>query len=194
MEFVNGNTVKENLVARVADWEGLHCAEALIDGKPMEGMWYDRAIEYEVHRQAERKAARNDTPVEPVKRGDFMTPYELILAPLPCWRGCRRPRSGSEWLSYRLTAPDDSTDRPVSAPAKPRWSWHPDSRTITNTLHSSASSECRHASQTGVSFGGWISSVNPASPRGTARVQPEHSVSWLMKAMKLAMVRPTRPR
>ncbi|MCP5114837.1 MAG: hypothetical protein GY953_28745 [bacterium] len=46
---------------------------------------YDRA-EYEVNRQAERKAARNDTPVEPVKRGDFMTPYELKLAPLPCWR------------------------------------------------------------------------------------------------------------
>ena len=52
----------------------------------MAGMWYDRSVEYEVHRQAERKAARNETPVEPVKRGDFMTPYELKLAPLPCWK------------------------------------------------------------------------------------------------------------
>ncbi len=51
---------------------------------------YDRALEYEVHRQAERKAARNDTPVEPIKRGDFMTPYELKLAPLPCWRALPR--------------------------------------------------------------------------------------------------------
>ncbi len=66
--------------------QGLHCAPALIDDKPMFGTWYDRALEYEVHRQAERKAARNATPVEPVKRGDFMTPYELKLAPLPCWR------------------------------------------------------------------------------------------------------------
>ncbi|MCP4005196.1 MAG: DUF4419 domain-containing protein, partial [bacterium] len=55
MEFVNGNlarlryvlwnTIKENLVAQIADWEGLHCAEALIDGRPMTGTWYDRAIE-----------------------------------------------------------------------------------------------------------------------------------------------------
>ena len=44
------------------------------------------AIEYEVKRQAERKAARTGTPVEEVSRGDFMTPYELKLAPLPCWR------------------------------------------------------------------------------------------------------------
>ena len=86
LRYVLSNTVKENLVARVCDWEGLHCAQALIDGRPMAGMWYDRAIEYEVHRQAERKAARNDTPVEPVKRGDFMTSYQLKLAPLPCWR------------------------------------------------------------------------------------------------------------
>ena len=56
----------------------------------MNGMWYDRAIEYEVHRQAERKAARNDTPVESVKRGDFMTPYEAKLAPLPCWKNLPR--------------------------------------------------------------------------------------------------------
>ncbi|MCP3997467.1 MAG: hypothetical protein GY722_20770 [bacterium] len=43
----------ENLVARISEWEGLHCAGALIDGKPMAGMWYDRAIEpeYETKRQ-----------------------------------------------------------------------------------------------------------------------------------------------
>ena len=90
LRYVLSNTIKENLVARVADWEGLHCAEALIAGKPMKGMWYDRAIEYEAHRQAERKAARNDTPAEPVKRSDFMTPYELKLAPLPCWKNLPR--------------------------------------------------------------------------------------------------------
>ena len=90
LRYVLSNTVKENLVARVADWEGLHCAEALIDGKPMAGMWYDRAVEYEVHRQAERKATRNGSPIEPVKRGDFMMPYELKLAPLPCWANLPR--------------------------------------------------------------------------------------------------------
>ncbi|MCP3995898.1 MAG: hypothetical protein GY722_12665, partial [bacterium] len=52
----------------------------------MTGMWYDRAIEYETNRQAERRAARRGTPVERVGRGGFMTPYELKLAPLPCWQ------------------------------------------------------------------------------------------------------------
>ena len=64
----------------------MHCAEALIDGKPMSGMWYDRTIEYDTNRQAERKAARSGTPVEPIERGAFMTPYEVKLAPLPCWK------------------------------------------------------------------------------------------------------------
>ena len=86
LRYVLSNTIKENLVARIADWEGLHCAEALMDGRPMPGMWYHRALEYEAQRQAERKAARHGTPVEPIQRGEFMTPYELKLAPLPCWR------------------------------------------------------------------------------------------------------------
>ncbi len=84
MEYVNGN------LARISDWKGLHCAEALIDGKPMSGMWYDRAIEYETNRQAERKEARTGIPVERIERGAFMTPYELKLAPLPCWRNMPR--------------------------------------------------------------------------------------------------------
>ncbi len=67
-----------------------HCAEALTDGKSISGMRYDRVLEYEVHRQAERKAARNATSAEPIKRGDFMTPYELKLAPLPGWRNLPR--------------------------------------------------------------------------------------------------------
>ncbi len=86
LRYVLSNTIKENLVASISEWEGLHCAEALIDGKPMAGMWYDRAIEYEANRQAERKAARRGTVPERIERGAFMTPYALKLAPLPCWQ------------------------------------------------------------------------------------------------------------
>ncbi len=86
LRYLLSNTVKENLVARVSEWEGLHCAEALIDGKPIPGMWYARAVEYEANRQAERKAARRGTAPERIDRGAFMMPYELKLAPLPCWR------------------------------------------------------------------------------------------------------------
>ena len=79
------NTVKEDLVASASDWEGLHCAEALIDGKPLSGIWYARSEESEAKRQAERRAARRGTAVEEIARGAFMVPYELKLAPLPCW-------------------------------------------------------------------------------------------------------------
>ncbi|MCP5040256.1 MAG: hypothetical protein GY944_04450 [bacterium] len=86
LRYVLSNTVKENLVARVTDWEGLHCAQALIDGKPMAGIWYARAEEYEAKRQAERRADRRGSAAEEISRGAFMTPYELKLAPLPCWQ------------------------------------------------------------------------------------------------------------
>ncbi len=86
LRYVLSNTIKENLVARIGEWEGLHCAEALIDGKPLAGMWYDRAIEYEANRQAERKAACRGTAPERIERSAFMTPYELKLAPIPCWQ------------------------------------------------------------------------------------------------------------
>ena len=85
LRYVLSNTVKENLVARVTEWEGLHCAQALIEGKPMKGVWYARTEEYEAKRQAKRRAARRGTPVEEVSRGAFVEHYEVKLAPLPCW-------------------------------------------------------------------------------------------------------------
>ncbi len=39
LRYVLSNTIKENLVARIGDWEGLHSAEALIDGTPMTSTW-----------------------------------------------------------------------------------------------------------------------------------------------------------
>ncbi len=86
LRYVLSHSVKENLVARISDWAGLHCAQALIDGKPMTGVWYERSVEYEAQRQAERRAARRGTDVEEIDRGAFMTPYQLKLAPLPCWQ------------------------------------------------------------------------------------------------------------
>ncbi len=86
MRYVLSHAVKEFLVARVSEWGGLHCAEALIDGKPLSGIWHHRALEYEAKRQAERRADRRGTAVEKIDRSAFMTPYELKLAPLPCWQ------------------------------------------------------------------------------------------------------------
>ncbi len=86
LRYVISHSVKENLVTRISEWEGLHCAQALIDGKPMSGVWYERSVEYEAQRQAERRAARRDTDVEELDPSAFMTHYELKLAPMPCWQ------------------------------------------------------------------------------------------------------------
>ncbi len=66
---------KENLVTSPRLWPGLHCIDALIDGKPLAGIWYDRSAEYE--------ADRRGRDVDPRA---FLAEYALALEPLPCWR------------------------------------------------------------------------------------------------------------
>jgi hypothetical protein len=66
--------VKEDLVARVTDWEGLHCAQELMDGVPLHGVWYNRTLMGE----AERGRKVDEDQLE--------THYTLKLAPLPCWK------------------------------------------------------------------------------------------------------------
>ncbi len=87
LRYVLSNTIKEFLVASVREWEGVHCGEALMDGKPMQGIWYARSEEYEARRQAQRRAARRGTAACDIDRGAFMQHYDVQLAPLPCWQG-----------------------------------------------------------------------------------------------------------
>lgn len=34
--------VKEDLVERLWEWPSVHCVEALLEGKPLTGYWFDR--------------------------------------------------------------------------------------------------------------------------------------------------------
>ena len=70
------NSVKEDLVARTTDWPGVHCAQALLDGQAMKGVWYDRTAFYEARRRGDR-----------VDLEDFAEQESVVLSPLPCWRG-----------------------------------------------------------------------------------------------------------
>ncbi len=140
LNYVLSHSVKENLVPRISEWEGLHCAQALIDGKPMSGVWYARSDEYEAQRQAERRAARRDTEVEEIDRGAFTTPFELKLAPMPCWQSSsaatnrkrvakmveaieteaarKREKSGGEPLGMERIRHQDPLTRPVKGKSK----------------------------------------------------------------------------
>lgn len=63
---------KEDLLLSPREWPGLHCVDALTEGKPLEGVWYDRSLEYEANRRGKE--------VDPEA---FITRYELNLAPCP---------------------------------------------------------------------------------------------------------------
>ncbi len=74
LEYLIANSVKEGLVDRVADWPGVHCAEALMKGKPLAGTWYDRTKEHH--------ARQRNEDFDPQ---DFATEEQLVFSPLPCW-------------------------------------------------------------------------------------------------------------
>jgi hypothetical protein len=67
--------VKEGLVFTPADWPGVHCAQALMDGLPLHGLWIDRTAIWVSKNRRE--------PFDPEKHT-----RETIVQfhPLPCWQ------------------------------------------------------------------------------------------------------------
>ncbi len=74
LAYLLAHGCKEGLVADPRDWPGLHCAQALIRGEPLRGLWFDRAAEYEARR---RRTWRTSS--------DFASVETIRLSPLPCW-------------------------------------------------------------------------------------------------------------
>ena len=75
LRYVLEQGCKENLVARPADWPGAHCAGALSEGKPLQGVWFDRTAEYNARRRGKS-----------LKADAFAQKYQVELIPLPCWQ------------------------------------------------------------------------------------------------------------
>jgi REP element-mobilizing transposase RayT len=74
LKYVLANGVKENLVERVCQWPGVHSAEALLHGTPLQGHWFDRTRQY---------AARNQG--EELRRDQYIFAESVVLSPIPCW-------------------------------------------------------------------------------------------------------------
>ncbi len=72
--YVLSNGVKENLVARVSEWPGVHAAPALLAGTALEGVWINRTAEYLAKQRGETAGPQS-----------FEEPETLILERLPCW-------------------------------------------------------------------------------------------------------------
>ena len=75
---------KEGLVRSPLDWPGAHATQALLDGQPMRGIWFDRTREYEARRCGQRPGKYEFAEEEP-----------LELSPIPAW-GALDPKARRE--------------------------------------------------------------------------------------------------
>jgi hypothetical protein len=92
VRYLLSHGCKEGLVLRPGDWPGVNCVEALVQGKKLSGVWYDRTREYEA-----RRAGRDSQP------GEFASRYEVSLTPLPMLEDKSREEQ-MEW--YRQLVED----------------------------------------------------------------------------------------
>lgn len=75
LRYILSHGCKENLVAHLKDWPGVHMVQAILGSEPLTGYWFDRSREY-----AERCRR------EEVDAYRYAAPETLILKPLPCWK------------------------------------------------------------------------------------------------------------
>jgi hypothetical protein len=121
--YVLAHGVKENLVARLREWPGLHSVRQVVDGEPLSGHWYDRNQEYIARRKGEK-----------VDRLHYATLETVAFSPLPCWKhlslevyrgrianlvaeieaaaAVARKRTGDEPLGAEAILAQDPTKRP----------------------------------------------------------------------------------
>ncbi len=74
LRYLLSNGCKEGLVKRPEDWPGPSSTEALLTGRTVRGVWFDRSAEYEA-----RRCNRSFGKYE------FAEVHDLELTPIPAW-------------------------------------------------------------------------------------------------------------
>jgi REP element-mobilizing transposase RayT len=74
LRYVLAHGVKEGLVDHPADWPGANTVTALLEGRALQGLWFDRSKEWAARQRRERYHHLR-----------FATKQTLELEPLPCW-------------------------------------------------------------------------------------------------------------
>jgi len=145
LRYILSHGVKENLVERVEQWPGVHCAKSLLTGEPAEGYWFDQTQEYAARRRGET-----------FDRLRYATPEILVLSPLPCWRhlsdevrrqlvvemiadieaeaALRRQRSESQVLGASAVRGQHPFDRPARPKKSPAPLFHAASKRVRQEL------------------------------------------------------------
>jgi REP element-mobilizing transposase RayT len=74
LRYLLSNGCKEGLVERPEDWPGPSSTEALLTGRTVRGVWFDRSSEYEARRCNHS-----------FSKYEFAEVHDLELAPIPAW-------------------------------------------------------------------------------------------------------------
>jgi REP element-mobilizing transposase RayT len=74
LTYLLGNGCKEDLVAKIEEWPGVHCGPALISGAPLQGVWISHTQEYHARQRGEKLDPQT-----------FEESETLTFVPLPCW-------------------------------------------------------------------------------------------------------------
>jgi len=75
LRYILAHGAKEGLVARPEDWPGVHCANSLRSGEPLEGVWFDRSREYAARRSGKK-----------LDRYSYADATRVEFQKLPCWQ------------------------------------------------------------------------------------------------------------
>ncbi|HEX4966656.1 MAG TPA: transposase [Thermoanaerobaculia bacterium] len=130
LQYVLSQSLKEGLVERVSQWPGVHCAEALIDGTPLEGHWFNRTLEFAARLRGEDFGRMRYASLESV-----------TFSPIPCWAhlpsevyrariaemvesmeaeaACAREHAGASVLGVKAILSRDPQYRPASLARSP---------------------------------------------------------------------------
>ena len=115
LKYVLSHGCKEGLVERLQQWPGVHCVQALMEGKTLEGWWFDRTQEYLARRRGEEFGLFQ-----------YATREALELDPLPCWKHLT-PSSGRNgsplWSRGSRKKAPPAGSAPESSPSVPQPSW-----------------------------------------------------------------------
>jgi len=100
LRYVLSHGCKEGLVAMPQEWPGVNSVQALVDGTPLKGLWFDRSRESNAR-----------TRGKAFHRLEFATVETLDFTPLPCYKHLSK-------TTYRSWIADLVTDIEVETAAR----------------------------------------------------------------------------
>lgn len=110
LAYLGRHGMKDGLVSSSDDWPGIQWVRAVMDGKPLKGIWYDRTALDAKHRAWARSPEGTRRP----NLMDVATWKPVPLSTPPMWRGLDEASVRAKWRALMASAAERyPTKRPV---------------------------------------------------------------------------------